>query len=387
MDHLRQGPDGGLTIADDLPLVDLEGDPKEQGLLHGRKAKDRVAHNVSLYLRHFRTWSGVSGRTLRERAASYARVIEEANPEYAAFMDGVAAGSGQDVVDIVAINVRYELLYSEFARVGMEGKAAPSTPGGCTSFAISPERSANGHTLLGQNWDWIPEVQGMLQRASSGGLRHLAFTEAGIVGGKIGMNTAKLGLAVNGLVSNQDSWARLRTPFHVRCWEILGSRSVDEAKARILETERSCSSNFVIAQGGRAPEIVDVESAPRSARELRSRDGYLAHTNHFSDPDGLGIWQPLAGDRPSTYHRYDRATTLLGSLGERGSITIEDMQGLLRDHDGGHLSICRHPDETLAPPNRFATLVSVVMDLDDGVMFLAAGPPCTSPYGRFELEA
>jgi isopenicillin-N N-acyltransferase-like protein len=342
---------------------------------------------VALYLRRFQEWSGVGLPVLRERAASYARVIEGKDPAYAAIMGGIAEGSGQDLLDIVAINVRYELLYSEFARVGMEGRASPSIPGGCTSFAIEPEASANGHTLLGQNWDWLPEVQGVLQRAPTDGVWHLGFTEAGIAGAKIGLNEAKLGLAVNGLVSNEDRWSRLAPPFHARCRRILGSRSVREAKAAVLNESRSCSANFLIAQGGKDGEVVDVEAAPERACELGPRDGVLAHTNHFVDPERLGIWQPLAGDRPSTQHRYDRASKRLASLRARGAISIEDLQGLLRDHEGGDLSICRHANERMPPRDRFATVVSVVMDLDDRSLFLAAGPPCTAPFQRFELTA
>lgn len=370
-----------------FPLLDLVGAPREQGLRHGKEAASKVAHNVSLYLRRFQEWSGIGLPEIRLRAASYARVIEEQDPAYAAIMEGIAEGSGQDLTDVVAINVRYELLYSEFARVGMERNTSPSMPSGCTAFAIEPEASTNGHALLAQNWDWIPEVKGILQRAPVDGVAHLGFTEAGIAGTKIGLNEAKLGLAVNGLVSNEDRWSRLARPFHARCRRILASRSLNEAKAVALDGSRSCSANFLIAQGGPDPEIVDVEAAPGRACELKPRGGYLAHTNHFMDPDRLGIWQPLGVDRPSTQQRYERASALLASLRKRGAISMEDLQAVLRDHEGGLLSICRHADERLAPRDRFATVVSVVMDLDDGTLFLAAGPPCMSPFQRFELEA
>ncbi len=52
------------------------------------------------------------------------------------------------------------------------------------------------------------------------GLRTLSFTEAGIFGGKIGLNSAGLGLTVNGLTTTDDDWSRLSKPFHVRCYEI-----------------------------------------------------------------------------------------------------------------------------------------------------------------------
>ncbi len=373
-------------MAQSLPLLDLDGSPRDQGLQHGKAAKDRIAHNISLYLRRFTEWAKVPADELRRRADAYRRVIEETNPDYAAAMEGIAAGSGQALLDVVAINVRYEILYSEFARVGMEEQAAPSAVGGCTSFAIQPEESANGHLLIGQNWDWIPDVQGVLVRARTDGLSQLAFTEAGIAGAKIGLNSAKLGLAINGLVSNRDSWSHLRKPFHVRCWEILASRTVDDARAAIAAVDRSCSANFLIAQAGDGGRVVDIEAAPERICELAPRDGYLAHTNHFSDPDALAIWQPLADDRSSTYFRYERANSMLRAcLERRRGVSVVDLKRMLRDHDGGDLSICRHRDATRPVHEHFETVVSVIMDLDDGVMFLASGTPCGARYRRFRL--
>jgi isopenicillin-N N-acyltransferase like protein len=376
-----------MTLSGSLPLIRLTGGSNEQGQQHGRMAKERIARNVDIYRRKIRDWSGVTEDELRRRSEAYHRVIERASPQYTAAMEGIAAGSGEDLLDIVAINVRYELLYSEFARVGMETPAARSTPGGCTSFAIRPERSANRHMLLGQNWDWIPEIQGILVRAETSQMPYLAFTEAGIAGAKIGLNAAKLGLAVNGLVSNRDLWSHLRTPFHVRCWEILASRTLEDAKASVVESERSCSANFLIAQAGNQGGVVDIEAAPERSCQLTPQDGRLVHTNHFLDPEALGISQPLAGDRPSTYRRRERATSMLGTSGKDGRTSIDDLMELLRDHDGGQLSICRHQDPDRPAHDRYETVVSVVMDLDDRVMFVASGPPCTSEYERFELTA
>jgi isopenicillin-N N-acyltransferase like protein len=377
----------GLTMARDLPLLDLRGGPREQGLQHGTAARERIASNVSLYQQRFREWSGVSQEEINRRAEAYRSVIERASPDYAAAMEGIAAGSGQELVDIVALNVRYEILYSEFARVGMRHLPAPPSSGGCTSFAIRPNGAANGHLLIGQNWDWLPEVQGAVVRSRLGGLAQLAFTEAGIAGAKIGLNAAGLGLAINGLVSDRDSWSHLREPFHVRCWKILASRTIDDATASIVKADRSCSANFLVAQAGAADRVIDIEAAPERVGELAPRDGFLAHTNHFSDPEALGISQPLADERLSTYHRLERATTLLRSYASRGDVSIDDLKQMLRDHEGGTLAICRHEDATRAAHDRSATVVSVIMDLDDRVMFLASGTPCTSRYRRFELAA
>ena len=309
-----------------LPLLDLQGSPSEVGFHHGRLARTTIAENVRMYLARFYQEGRIDRDEARRRAAAYLRVIEGTNPAYAEELRGIGEGSRQELLDIVAVNVRYEIMYSEFVRKGLERQ--PVHVGGCTSFAILPEKTSNGHLLIGQNWDWIPEVRGLVVRARRHGLpESLGFTEAGIAGAKFGLNAASIGLVINGLVSDRDTWSRLQKPFHVRCHEILASRSLDEAVRAVLGARRACSSNFLIVQGAPDPKAVDVEAAPDDERVLEPADGVLTHTNHFVDPDSLGIGEPLADDRASTFARLERIQELLRSrMAGNRSVGVDDLR-------------------------------------------------------------
>ena len=208
-----------------LPVLTLSGSPHDQGLEHGRQLRDRIARNIEVYFRRFEA-EGLDRVTLLERASTYGNAIREQWSAYYEGRAGVAEGSGLDPREVTALNVRYELLYYQFG--------VNAEPEGCTSFAVSPSRSANGHTLFGQTWDWIPEVQGaILHTVPEDGPETLAFTEAGIFGGKIGVSANGVALAVNGMNSSEDDWSRLKKPFHVRCHEIL--RSPDrETATRVI---------------------------------------------------------------------------------------------------------------------------------------------------------
>src|SRR5438105_15267796 len=184
---------------------------------------------------------------------------------------------------------------------------------GCTAFGAMPEVTVNRHLLMAQNWDWIPQVEGLfLKIRPTTGPNVLCFTEAGVVGGKIGLNSEGIGLAINGLISNKDDWERLRKPFHVRCSEILGSETLSQAVSKITRGERSCSANFLIGQQTKlgAGKIVDVESAPEATGVFSAEEGVLAHTNHFQNPERLGGKQVLEEERRSTLHRLARVSQL-----------------------------------------------------------------------------
>ena len=355
-----------------LPVIELSGKPFEQGLLHGRQVRDRIQHNLNIYFNRFQKEGRISREEVLQRAANYGTAIQKQNPAYAKTMEGIAEGSGCNLPEIVALNVRYEILYHQFT--------AQALTDGCTSFAALPEITANKHLLMGENWDWIPEVQGAVLHVQETDFELLCFTEAGMVGGKIGLNSFGLGLAINGLLSTDDDWSRLAKPFHVRCYETLRSKNLDEATSVVNEGKRACSANFLIAQVDN--RAVDVEAAPLAARMLIPENGFLVHTNHFLDPASLHVVEPPSEKRPHSYHRLKCMRRLLA---RKRSLAVEDAMAYLRDHDGQPYSICRHIDDEEPPEEHYQTVTSVVMDLHDRAMWISDGPPCENEYQELRL--
>src|SRR5688500_18693052 len=169
-----------------LPLVELTGLPYDQGCQHGRALRELIAANLAIYFERFESEGRIGRDEVLARARKYRDAITAVSPSYLEAMRGVADGSGFRLDEITALNVRYEILYHQIAQIGL----CPRTDG-CTAFAIQPGASVNHHLLLGQNWDWIPRVGGaILHTHEPDGLETLTFTEAGIVGGKIGLNSA-----------------------------------------------------------------------------------------------------------------------------------------------------------------------------------------------------
>ncbi len=369
-----------------LPVLDLNGTPFEAGIQHGAQAAEDIAENLRIYFDRFQREAHLTPALVRDRAQRYLPVIETAHPAYGEAMRGVSQGARVPLVDIVALNARYELLYSQYASIN-QAKVSHLPAGGCTAFAVLPEVAADGHLYLGQNWDWFPGVRGVLLRGRApDGFTVVAFTEAGIVGGKIGMNSVGLGLVINGLLSNHDDWSRLRTPFHVRTWEILYARTLETAVRVITGEDRSCSANFLLGHANGRAEIVDIEAAPGATCAMAPRGGVLAHANHFSDPTALGISQPLAEETTSTYQRAARMDRLLEEGKAAGTLHAEGLMTILRDHDGWPDSVCRHPNPRFPEEERVESVVSVVEDLTGRRMFVAAGPPCEAEFRVVSLS-
>lgn len=358
-----------------LPLVRLEGAPYEQGVAHGEALRERIGENLAIYFARFERELGLSRAETLARAERYAVAVERQSAAYHAGMRGIADGSGHAFAAIAALNVRYELFYDEFQERPI--------PDGCTAFALLPEATAEGHLLLGENWDWVAGVRGaVLHTMEPDGLRTLAFTEAGIFGGKIGLNSAGLGLAINGLTSHDDDWSRLHRPFHVRCYEILRCRTLDDAVAVVTGEKRSCSANFLLAQ---APDqVVNVEAAPGAAQNSGCVGGCLVHANHFVDAPALGIAERNVETNPHSQRRHSRLETLLAV--ER-PVTMARLQSALRDHEGHPYSVCFHIDPAEPPHEYYESVASVIMDLHALTLSITDGPPCGADYVTYGISA
>ena len=94
-----------------LPLVQLTGSPYQQGRQHGEQLRSRLAHNIDVYFYRFGEEAGLTRPEVLRRAALYRPQIARQNPAYFRGLEGIAAGSGFPLDEIVALNVRYEILY------------------------------------------------------------------------------------------------------------------------------------------------------------------------------------------------------------------------------------------------------------------------------------
>ncbi len=353
------------------------GTTYEQGLAHGEALQESIAKNIDIYLNRFKYEAGISKNELLENSGIYLNILREQSPEYVNGMNGIVESSNIAILEISMLNLRYELLYHALGK-----KLQSEAVDGCTSFAVLPEAAENKHLLMGQNWDWIPDVDCVLTTSiDTDGLQRMAFTEAGIFGGKPGMNSEGIGLAVNGMYSTADDWSRFEKPFHLRCYEVLRSKNMEEALHALAGTPRSCTANFIL---GHAPnQAVDIELAPDSLRLIDPINGVLAHANHLVDPKETGVEEPENPRRHLTEFRHDQMEALLN---EQKPLNIEKMQEILKDHEHEPQSLCRHRDDTLPESQHTITKTAMIMDLEERKMWVSNGQPCKTEFEEFALN-
>ncbi|GAA2640772.1 acyl-CoA--6-aminopenicillanic acid acyl-transferase [Dactylosporangium fulvum] len=346
-----------------LPLVTVEGTPGECGIAYGRSAADLIAANTVNYMARFASDAGIDEASARRFGSLFRDASHRHAPRVAQMLDGVAEGSGVDVAEIYALNGRSELLYA--------GNNAATE---CTAIGVLDTRTASGHTLLAQNWDWHPAQRPyalLLATRDEHGSQVLALTEAGMLA-KAGLNDAGLGVCVNLLGTDRDGRSG-GVPYHVLLRAVLETRVLGTAIAAACATPRGCSINLLVGQafgGGIPGEVLDMEVAPGDVGFLNPVDGVITHANHFEAP--LPLFDTLRGIGSASFFRGARSRRLLGD----GLLDESRIQAVLADHGGYPQSICRHDIDASSEVDRTESLYAVLLDLDERRMSIAAGPPC-----------
>src|SRR5690606_2658087 len=275
--------------------------PRRLGLEHGRQAADLIQNSVDLYRARFSAEAGLAWERALELADGIREAIGDFDADLLTEMEGIAEGSGQTVGAIVAINSRTEIM----ALAGAD--ALPQDDHECTSAACLAEVTADGHTLLGRNWD---QDLRLLDNAVVIVVRpdeapHLVMlTEAGILF-RDGVNEAGVSVTGNSLSCEQDGQDVLGMPVSIIRRRMLRHASLAKAAKEVFQAPRSYSINHMLAAAGGG--AIALEAAPRDVFWVLPQDGLLVHSNHFLDPRAAVTVRddgPRKG--PSTLYRHLR---------------------------------------------------------------------------------
>ncbi len=362
------------------PTVRTSGAPYDRGSQYGEQARERVLRSIDAYRVVFWHYAQWDWSTVRREASRYVDPITRFGPQYLEEMRGIAAGAGVDLEDVLAINVRTEVMYAAKAR-----SAAAELPRTmeCTSFAAVPDDGRP--VLVGQNWDWkthAVDTVVVLACEPDDGPRFVTAVEAGLLA-KTGLNDRGLGVVTNALASDLDR-GEPGVPYHVLLRALLSAETPTAALAVLQQDVRSSSAHYLLAH--RDGLALGVEAVPGGFTGLYCTDpderGVVLHGNHFTHP-GMTHVDVSRWLMPDSIFRLQRASRWLDTHDPFDAATYEAM---LADHAGHPLGICCHPDVSAAPAEQDATVLSVVMDLEALTVRLADGLPCEAGFSDLDVS-
>lgn len=359
-----------------FPFLRSEGGPDDVGRAHGAAFGEQIGRSIALYREQFADlgFAWPDALEIAERAGAQLAAFD---PALGAELAGIAAGADVDPRAILAINVRTGVIRSsEHSDKMFEAE--------CTTSAVLPEATADGHTLLAQNWDQRLACQPntvIIEQHTAGEPAILFVTEAGILF-RHGMNDQGIGVVGNALRSDRELAGDAGLPAPVARRRALRTSSLGDARTAIDTTPRSHSANHLLADAAGA--AVDLEAVPGETFPIEPVGGVLVHSNHFMNEAACATLNDRGPEsHPDTLYRDCQVRDALSA--KRGSVTIVDVQIALKDHHGLPKSVCRHAEDYSAPKAGI-TVSSSIMDLNDQRMFIAPGPPCLNEYTEYTFS-
>ncbi|WP_328504259.1 C45 family peptidase [Streptomyces sp. NBC_00457] len=366
-----------------LPVVDISGTPSQRGRQYGEAVAPQLGAALGYYAEAFGVSSGLTWPQVTARAARWLEPVRDYAPHLLEEMQGIADGAGVDLLDVLALNARGEVIYDDsFARM-REGRTtvpAEEPAEGCTSFAAYGPASGDGHVWAGQNWDWragVGDTVVMLRIVQPPKPTVIMQVEAGQIG-RQGANSAGIALNANGLGGRFDDAVGL--PQTVIRRSVLDQSSITDALEVLCRTRAHIASNALLTC--REGFAVDIETTPAGHGWMYPADGLLVHGNHYQ----AGVPAALAADyrpiSPDSLVRVPRAEDGLRLL--REATGPDESRKLIKqamsDHLGFPESLCTHADPRTPEIKHWTTLVSSCVDLTAGDYHVTAGTPCDREY-------
>ncbi|KAK4942002.1 hypothetical protein LTR10_018183 [Elasticomyces elasticus] len=335
--------------------VRCEGSPRQIGIQHGGAAAKQIRGSVTFYADLFKKYTGRSWANVLVTAEQFATNIQQTWPNYFEEIEGIAHGSGRDLLDIVALNVRTEIAFGQLSKSNRSD--------GCTTVSWGH----HGQYFLGQNWDWMEEQKQnllLLTIVSDDSPTKKMVTEAGIIG-KIGLNSAGVGVCLNAIRARGYSDTRL--PVHLALRAALDATSAAGAAKTLEETGVGGAAHILVAD---CHEMISLEFTFESCiRLVPDEKGMILHTNHM-----LGKHRSIdESPEEDSFARMVRMKALTDKvLSGVGKVSLHEFARLFDDHDGFPQSICRSQQE----PSEDATVFNIVMNLQSKSAVVRLGRPC-----------
>jgi isopenicillin-N N-acyltransferase-like protein len=361
-----------------IPLIEISGTPLERGRAYGEAARDQIGLSLSYYRRAFAASSGLDWPGVLAKARMWRGIVGAAAPHLLAEMAGIAEGAGVTADDILALNARGEIVRnrdSAFASMGTEEPAD-----GCSSFALLPQATGDGHVYSGQNWDWREGTEAttvMVRVVQPPKPTIIMQVEAGQVG-RHGANSAGIALNANGLDGRFGTPPGLPQPLMRRL--ILESASMRDALRVPFSVRQHIATNILIVHRGGV--AVDLETTPENHRWGYADNGVLVHGNHYQYgiPPTIGAtYRPSSPDSLYRVPIIERGLARVREAGDSEAVR-KVISETMSDHFDYPYGVCAHVDPADDDVKRYKTMMSSLVDLTVGEYRVLRGNPCESEY-------
>jgi hypothetical protein len=276
--------DGAAPFA---PAFVAAGSAHERGVAYGKQYRNAIHEflNQEVYTPFIGHPS--SKDEMLRYAADCGKVAREVCPMVVAECEGMAEGAGVSFDEIVLIHLHEELYHR--GKLPYEGH--------CTAVAVPPSDTGDGHTYVGQTWDWMTRLAGkssVTEWKRTDAPSVLGYGYPGMPFGA-GMNSNGIALCWTSADLGTGDSPRVGVPSYMLIAHFLAQPDLESIVREAKRDKHAGWFTFVLADG--KGNLLNVEGSPKGVA-VEQPTGRLARayygTRQMMDasPKSAGKLQP-----------------------------------------------------------------------------------------------
>lgn len=356
-----------MKTATRLNIIDCGGAPYEIGRQWGEGCRENLQASLGMLYAGLEHGPFRAGKAkVWDAALTFLAAVRNFDPYGFEVLRGQAEGAGMVLEETLALQCSLEIAFNCGKITGL-----------CTSFAAAGKATAGGKAILGQNVDWHPDsTLDLLRVRHDSGIREFVLCLSG--NPYYHLSSAGMGNCVN-LTLGPLGDMKQQVPLSVTISRAMRQPRIGFALGILRRQARGLGALLLAESSG---GMTGLEAAAADIELILPERDVLVHANHYeTERFKAGDWTPQL--IPDTCARAFRMRERIENA--YGSITPETMMEILSDHEGHPNSICRHVDPGKPPEMASASRASFVMVPAEGLLYIAAGPPCENEYVEYNL--
>jgi aromatic ring-cleaving dioxygenase len=246
------------------PAFVVNGAPRERGIAYGKQFKEGIRQFLQQEIYDALGGKLVSKEEMLKYAAACGKETREFCPLVAEEIEGIAEGAGLSFDEIILIHAHEELYH--------RSKLPEAKHGHCTAVAVSPTDAGDGHTYVGQTWDWMTRLAGVSSVTEWRRDDAPSVLAYGYPGMPMGAGVNSEGIALcwtsGGLALSGKASPRVGVPSYALITHLLAQKDIESVIREAQRDKHAGWFTFVMADGN--GNLVNIEGSPQGVEIERS---------------------------------------------------------------------------------------------------------------------
>ena len=359
-----------------MKVLELEGEPRERGLVHGETCKTDISEMINLWKESFQLSNDDKFKEYIDNffeKTNFLPAINKWTPGILEEVNGIAKSANVDNKIMLAFQCPDEFMWYKDKKW-----IKNSTTDKCSALGIFKEKETP--VILAQTLDFddFHDKHQMIVHIKDENslVEQMIFTVPGFIGFN-GMNNHSIGIVCNSLSQVRFSTNGLPVSFILR--KVLEQSNFNNAVDFVKNVQHTSGQNYII---GGPDRVISLECSANKVSQCFNNEKVtrIYHTNHPLSNDDINEEQINERQMINSKTRLKSLEKMLHD--DKETLGIDYVKKILSSHDSDEHPICRHKGKDKG----FMTIGCSIMVLSDEPEFhFAPGPGCKTKFEAFDF--